>query len=581
MSKEHKEYTVRRVGRPARGGRNERGLIIVYFALFLTVLLIASAFAVDVGAWYDRAEKMQRAADAAALAGAPYLPDNPALAVSTAVSVAATDGFSTGGTVSVTAAQVSGQPRQLQVDINDSKLKQYISQTFYSGTSAHRHAVAVYAPPLQLGSPQNRFGTGTAFDDTPNNFWAAVDGYCSPREQGDLLLAHSDGQWTSSTASWDCGTHDSIDAYHSSYDKNGYNYQISVPPGHDTLAVQLYDPAYVPYWFPDHGSRKLASKYCAPDPYNPNAVAPDTSPNGTWPNSPTFNFETDYTLTDPSGGLVQSKAFASIEKGVNTTTHADSTYCNQFYTLYTIPSGAAPGVYTLNVKTAKDSGDQNSFGSNAFGIVVVPSVGGVANTTYQCTSIPGSTSPPYSATCPQIYGSKYMSVIANSAGTTGGRLYLAKIDKAYADRDLTIKLWDPGEGSQTLKIRDNGGNPVDFHFTIDPCTNFQSPPGPTIYACPATAPTDNAVSGTDGLNVSGTGANNQLDNRYDDTKLGCCGTFNSRMLTITVHIDPNYDDTANGGWWSIDYSEAAGTSVQDRTTWSVSVPGSPLHLLKG
>ena len=74
---------------PNRWGEDQRGLVIVYFAMLLTVLMISSAFVVDLGAWYTRAEEIQRTADAAALAGVAYMPGDFTAAKAAALATAA------------------------------------------------------------------------------------------------------------------------------------------------------------------------------------------------------------------------------------------------------------------------------------------------------------------------------------------------------------------------------------------------------------------------------------------------------------------------------------------------------------
>ena len=55
--------------------REQRGYAVILTSLVLVPLLGFTGFAVDVGAWYARASSIQRAADAAALAGVVWQPD--------------------------------------------------------------------------------------------------------------------------------------------------------------------------------------------------------------------------------------------------------------------------------------------------------------------------------------------------------------------------------------------------------------------------------------------------------------------------------------------------------------------------
>ena len=77
-------------------GWSERGQVLVLAMVSMVALLGFVAMAVDVGLLLHERRTLQNAADAAALAGAAELPDNPALAVSKAQDWAAKNGVSPG-----------------------------------------------------------------------------------------------------------------------------------------------------------------------------------------------------------------------------------------------------------------------------------------------------------------------------------------------------------------------------------------------------------------------------------------------------------------------------------------------------
>ena len=72
--------------------RDREGQAFVVSILFLTVLLGMSAAVLDVGAWYRAQRSLQATVDAAALAGAQALPDDPAQAQSLASTYLAKNG---------------------------------------------------------------------------------------------------------------------------------------------------------------------------------------------------------------------------------------------------------------------------------------------------------------------------------------------------------------------------------------------------------------------------------------------------------------------------------------------------------
>src|SRR6267143_294831 len=88
-----------------RADRDERGQTLVIVALSLTALFGFMGLVADIG-WYElNMIRIQRAADAAALAGVVYLPGNVGGAVTAAQAEAAKNGFADGvNGVTVTAA---------------------------------------------------------------------------------------------------------------------------------------------------------------------------------------------------------------------------------------------------------------------------------------------------------------------------------------------------------------------------------------------------------------------------------------------------------------------------------------------
>lgn len=97
--------------------RDQRGQTMVLSVLFLTVLLGMGALVLDVGSWYRADRAAQTTADAAALAAAQALPDDPGLAVSLAVEYGDKNGGSVeAGDVEFTTKWVSNDTVSVKVD---------------------------------------------------------------------------------------------------------------------------------------------------------------------------------------------------------------------------------------------------------------------------------------------------------------------------------------------------------------------------------------------------------------------------------------------------------------------------------
>ncbi|WP_063533201.1 TadG family pilus assembly protein [Burkholderia sp. MSMB1589WGS] len=109
--------------RAAAARRRERGSVVLWFLLFLPVLLLFGAFAIDLPHVATARNELQNAADAAALAGAASLESSPgapgwaaaASAASAALSLNAADGATlSSGTVQTGYWNVTGAPAGLE-----------------------------------------------------------------------------------------------------------------------------------------------------------------------------------------------------------------------------------------------------------------------------------------------------------------------------------------------------------------------------------------------------------------------------------------------------------------------------------
>ncbi len=112
-----------RIGaRPRHRSARQNGQILVIFAGAIITLIGIVAVVVDVSWYWANSLRVQRTADAAALAGAIYLPGNTTNAYSYARIEATKNGYTTGGGVTVTPIQdtLNGgtDPRQLDVTVS-------------------------------------------------------------------------------------------------------------------------------------------------------------------------------------------------------------------------------------------------------------------------------------------------------------------------------------------------------------------------------------------------------------------------------------------------------------------------------
>jgi hypothetical protein len=158
MGRESRFVQARSIERE-RVGRS-RGQMLPLFVVTLLVLLGVSALVIDVSWYWLNNVRMQRAADAAALAGVVYLPGNAAAAYTRANEEALKNGYSNGSDgIVITSAQHPANPRRLDVTV-EGPVPTYFMRVFGINTiPARREGNAEYVLPVPMGSPEAYYGT--------------------------------------------------------------------------------------------------------------------------------------------------------------------------------------------------------------------------------------------------------------------------------------------------------------------------------------------------------------------------------------------------------------------------------------
>ncbi|MBV8690291.1 MAG: hypothetical protein JOY57_01425 [Actinobacteria bacterium] len=526
--------------RVVRRRDDEGGYIIALSGLLMTVFLIFAALSVDVGGWYARADQIQRAADAAALAGVVWMPDFQK-ASQVANDTATKNGFTTGGNITVTPSQISGNSHEMKVTITDSAAQQFFSKIVLNRQSITRSSIAKYDLGIPMGSPKNVIGSGNLLS-SPNteNLWLAVSGYCSGRENGDVRLARDDE--TYSSGNFQCPGY----SRNASYDANGYYYAVDVPTSAvgSPLNIGVYDAGYHPSGSASDNQLRSGS-----------------------------SISTTYTIwdIDPTPLDGHPDSLATCSTGSNNTTFAsnDSASANAWLSLCKINVPQA-GRYYVQVKTGNTGADlTSSYGSNGFSLRAWMGNGSWS----LCTTVGSGAS----ASCPQVHGVSDISVYANQSGVSTANFYLAQIDPVYANKIMQVTLFDPGEGASNIKLLDPNGNSVGFTWTAE-CSTVDDP---YSAATPVTinAPTggcSGTASASSGLDVSGTGT--VAWGTSGSPKVSSTSKYSDRTVTLQLSVPTTVWASSTGNWWKIQYQTGSGT-VTDRTTWGVSILGAPVHLI--
>ena len=402
--------------RPARPEGGQKGYVLVMFALLLVPILLLSGFAIDVGSWYNRAAQIRKAADAAALAGVVWLP-NEGAARTAALEAAARNGFTPGNGVTINVTPSTLSDKRLKVEITDDRVGSF----FFRNLGGHditltRSSFAEYHLPVPLGSPRNYFGTGTMVSGANREYlYQSVNAYCTSKVQGDR---HQSSTFVQNGSGGCSGV------TNNEYRAAGYELYIDALEGRPAaIEVMLFDPRY-----------KVESG------------SPDLSLNSNT-NSENFTFElwsenSPFTVADDArvcGPATYSNTTAF------THSYLGSSRWNQ---LCSIPTSWSAGRYILKVRNRGNTGTAD--GSNQWGMVARYSnlAGNLGNGLCDGRSY---------AMCPRVYGKEAISVFANTTAGTA-EFFLAEIDPIHAGKKLVLELWDPGEGGSLLKILQPNGS---------------------------------------------------------------------------------------------------------------------------
>lgn len=246
------------IRRRLAAGDGDEGIVAILTVLLALVLFGCAAIAVDISRWYVEGERLQKAVDAASLAGAVYLPGNPTSASAAAHEFAEDNGFTIDGS-EVTYEEGRGRrPSQLRITMSSNVDNAFATLLGVPTTRITRTAVAEYAGPVPMGSPCNVFGredmelllasgsqgtVASANCSTAGTYWANIAGSNVNKARGDGYAA---GWCTKPDDGRGIDGCDRIDPTGSSpgtnldYDSTGYVYLVRVKKT-GSLNLQGYD----------------------------------------------------------------------------------------------------------------------------------------------------------------------------------------------------------------------------------------------------------------------------------------------------------------------------------------------------
>ena len=573
---------------PARRLRH-RGQVLVIFAAAIVVLLGFCAVVVDISWFWANSLRVQRAADAAALAGVVNLPADVARGEATAATAAGQNGYvvTNGcGADGVSPASVPGMcaypdpanDRQLDVTISE-PVNTFFMRVFGLDTiTATRTSKAVYVLPVPMGSPQAWYGVGclrtptgpepacagggsngaSGIPDASRSNPSPATGPAAPAQipsQGFFGSAITKGGDSSNGDAFD-PTSDAARGSNPSYSPAGVYYEVLVPPGDGNGSVHVFDPGFCSVDSGDAKPGDTKGNWGDGDHW----IAGPESPVSTWYNlwdthgNPLATNE--YSLVATSGSQFEANTGGDPgldytgTAGACPTSGAHDPFHDRWWTM---AGGLPAGEYELQVTTTKVDTSRDG-GHDVLDGSVNAKVNAENMYSLEVTAA--------GAASPQVHGEGSMVAYNNVAG--GDQVfYLAQIPAIDAGKTLEIDLFDVGDvkGTATLFVEDPDGNVYSnptFNYTAD-------------------AQCNNAI----GSNCFGAGVKS-----ITATFPGGGHPFDDSWLTILIPLPSTYGSAgltplgeSEAGWWKIDYRIASGVQSNDTTTWRVSVRGNPVHLI--
>lgn len=568
------------------------GQIVVIFALMLTTLIGLVGFAIDVTYAWRNGLQIQRAADAAALAGVVYLPGDMTTGSNKAKTIAAANGYPSG--VTATQSIIGGviDPRKMDVSITASVPTFFVGLFGINQWTITKTARAAYVLPVPMGSPLSYMGVGcfvlsngsspfTTKQTSPApptcsttgngqsgittagtsggtslgslGAFGAVITRGGNQENGDAFLPANNTPGTG----WTVGT----GGVNTLRDPNGYFYTVTLPAAGSS--IQLFDPGFCAmggngsnsswgtgdHWIGPSGTGHEVSTFYYVLNTNDTPMIPSN-----WQYM--HSFDKSYLANngfDPANGANPGSA----------TSGCDATWHNKWVTL---ASGLGPGTYEVEVSTTDPNNAAVNANTNAENMFAIQAVGG--------TDASGNG--------PTVFGYDKMCVYNNlMANNVLQQFYLAKVDAVTgAGKTLTIDLFDVGDSTAgTIQILSPAG-PSGTQVKV---SSFQY----TTFSYDASSP-PNRVGPPGNCNSSKSDACS--DSAASQIIVAAAGgsSFNNTWIEITVPLVAlNGSGTPSGGaygsgslwqggWWQVQYNVSAGN---DTTTWSVNVNGNPVHLL--
>lgn len=569
-----------------------------------------AAITVDVSRWYLAQRQAQNAADAAALAGVTYMPQDLTAATSRARDIASDNGYATASDVAVARGLL---PSQLQVTVSTTVNNIFGKFLGVPTIRISRSAVADYTGPQPMGSPCNTFGneppgfgsgdagpvasqlqvpSGASCPRTPD-FWYTIHGPEVYKTQGDQYMPRVCG----------AGESDCDGTTNKEFKPEGYFLLVRVLPAAvgTSLSLQLYDPAYV-----------STSSNCT------NSAIPTGSNYNPWTNSTDapLRYAKNYnpvtvggqtvrfcTGDDPNSGNRRGNAVATV------TSYALRAPTDDFVPIH----GAAvtgctrqwPGYNSVSAgNLTRGNGSYNADLARVFhqwvplcsftptkagdyylqvrtNVAMQGAINDACATTASPAACTGSFRPANAATSTVItQDGDDDSVVGNGSNRFAARVVGAPSGSVSVSAYGRMPIFANSDSTSTVfnlirVLPGAAGKSILFNFF-----DIGDASGGSGATMTVLKPTESSISLT---NCTGTGKATVSMPTCSLSGIKSSSGWNGQSESIVVPIPSSYTCNYNspgGCWFRVQVSFGGGSAVTDATTWTASVIGDPVRLIQ-
>jgi Flp pilus assembly protein TadG len=608
------------IRRPARSGwrrtRDEAGYAAILVALLASTVFIGmAAMGVDTARWYLELERVQQAADAGALAGVTYMPNDFDSAKSTAIKTVARNGYVVGDGVQVTVTQGT-KVSELKVTVSSRVNNTFGGALGYRQSWMTRSATADYTAPAPMGSPCNVLGNeapagaktttssalqnsaaANCFQDPLSklaqpNFWAGIEGPETDKLQGDryqTIKCSDKSDYNKTERTYGCSSNQNDE-----YNDEGYYFMVHVEQAAvgAPIDIQVYDPAYVNtglycsdnvgtpskdavnqyttdgktrygYYTPSTSTTSPVRKYC------PGDLSPGTA-GSTNPTTTTFAMlnktETNNPdKADPLTGCPPMQFRGFRKPTLAMLTDGNDDYDDQLARVYhqwvsvCTFTPTAKGDYYLQVRTNISLGGTSSTNTKGNDPVIYTGNTNAYNTTGNTTTGAGANAFSIRAVTSsdalrgQIAVSAWERMPILQIAATPATFNLVRALPNAKGQYLTFDFFDAADGSTgTVKVLP----PADATGDVKAASGV---------------PNCKVAKNDSSTYTSLTGCTYAVSGSYTD----------GQVIKMVIPIPTNYDcdnTKLTGCWFQVQSNY--GDTVTDFTTWSANVGGDPVRLIE-